>query len=286
MSFCGLKRERSREQSPPYRNGSTRGSSRSENSEMYSSTTPELERARSKVYYTPDTRPQIYYTKDDIPQVYNPKDLYATITPAIIADKFADLYNHEWTHAFAVLGRNKENSVVIKVLLQTVLFAYTACMEKAEDDLNDIQESFKKYLGVQALTDETLGRLKQERKLNRPNNFHNLTKKCEHQTYILMNNNEDFLCQEVRSFMEKAIELCWLMAIQDPPMFIDTNISYQGKPFDTKLFQPFIKQGQIIEYLVWPTLYLNEGGARLTKGVAKCTSLTSPALQRHFSASS
>ena len=88
---------------------------------MYVSTTSELDRARSKVYYTEDNRPQIYYTKDSTPQVYNPKNVFASMTPAIIADNFAEMYNNEWTRAFHVLSSSEQDSVVIRVLLQTVL---------------------------------------------------------------------------------------------------------------------------------------------------------------------
>ena len=66
------------------------------------------------------------------------------------------------------------------------------------------------------------------------------------------------------------MELCWLMAIQTPPVVIDDDVkAYEKQPFDERRFKPYTKKGQIIDYVVWPPLYI-PGGGMLGKGVAQC----------------
>ena len=71
-------------------------------------------------------------------------------------------------------------------------------------------------------------------------------------------------------YINKCVELCWLMAIQSPPVAIDDKYhEYKNTQFDERHFKLYTKKGQLIDYIVWPVLYI-PGGGILGKGVAQC----------------
>ena len=71
-----------------------------------------------------------------------------------------------------------------------------------------------------------------------------------------------------KTFVTKATELCWLMCIQDPPMFLCFS-GQKRKKFDDKLFRPYTETGKYTDFIVWPALLLYDGGSLLTRGVAQ-----------------
>ena len=76
--------------------------------------------------------------------------------------------------------------------------------------------------------------------------------------------------KNVTLYINKCVELCWLMAIQSPQVAIDENVQeYKGKQFDERRFKFYTKKGQLIDYIVWPMLFI-AGGGILGKGVAQC----------------
>ena len=67
-------------------------------------------------------------------------------------------------------------------------------------------------------------------------------------------------------FYKKCVELCWCMAIKDPPMYLDEDIP-PGTVMDKNTYREFTKSGEIVEYVVWPALRLHKDGPVLYKGV-------------------
>ncbi|MDP0563005.1 MAG: hypothetical protein QS721_12040 [Candidatus Endonucleobacter sp. (ex Gigantidas childressi)] len=67
---------------------------------------------------------------------------------------------------------------------------------------------------------------------------------------------------------DKALNTCMTgMLCQDPPMHI--KFPAIGGKLDTNITKVYTQSGNVIDYPVWPTLYLMESGALLTKGVAQ-----------------
>lgn len=62
--------------------------------------------------------------------------------------------------------------------------------------------------------------------------------------------------------------LCLFMVLQDPPVVLDFSCK-TGDPFNKDLFSPFISSGDVIDYLVWPVMFLSENGALMSKGIAQ-----------------
>ena len=77
-----------------------------------------------------------------------------------------------------------------------------------------------------------------------------------------------FNARKVPDFVKRCTEVCWIMALQDPPLdFKDDSAFYA--PFSKDEFKAYTKFGQYIDYIVWPPLLLHKGGPLLAKGVAQ-----------------
>lgn len=70
-------------------------------------------------------------------------------------------------------------------------------------------------------------------------------------------------------FVSESLRLCWLMAIQDPPVRIMDWKGLHGQPFNKNVFKHYTNTGTIVDYVVWPPLLLHEEGSLLGKGVAQ-----------------
>ncbi|KAL4230262.1 hypothetical protein ACF0H5_010648 [Mactra antiquata] len=69
-------------------------------------------------------------------------------------------------------------------------------------------------------------------------------------------------------YITKCVELCWYMRVQDPPVVLSWSTPID-KTFDTDMYRGYLKNGTHVEYVVWPAMYLCEGGPTLSKGVAQ-----------------
>lgn len=67
-------------------------------------------------------------------------------------------------------------------------------------------------------------------------------------------------------FVEKCSQLCWMMAIQDPPMYLDFGPK-KGSVIDKNVFRLYTKSGEKVDFLVWPAVFLHENGPIVQKGV-------------------
>ena len=69
-------------------------------------------------------------------------------------------------------------------------------------------------------------------------------------------------------YIKECIELCWLMAVQDPPLHMEWEYQ-EGDKFDPSKMRSYTHSGDLIDYVVWPMLYLYEDGPLLAKGVVQ-----------------
>jgi hypothetical protein len=86
----------------------------------------------------------------------------------------------------------------------------------------------------------------------------------------------------MKTFVNKSLELSWLMVVQDPPVFVDTNNERCDELYVNNELKAYTKSGTYIDFIVWPTLYLHKGGNILCKGIAQCktdTNCSNPRLQ-------
>jgi hypothetical protein len=71
--------------------------------------------------------------------------------------------------------------------------------------------------------------------------------------------NEDIL----RPYVEACVELCWYSVITCPPI----DYIFTAEKLDD--FRGYTKNGEEVDYVVWPAMYLHQFGPCLYKGVVQ-----------------
>lgn len=72
-------------------------------------------------------------------------------------------------------------------------------------------------------------------------------------------------CKRVMDFIKSCIRLCWYMNLQEPSVYMVTDVD----PNSLHMFRAYTRSGDVIDYVVWPSLLLKEDGPLLYKGVAQ-----------------
>ncbi|WAQ99593.1 hypothetical protein MAR_023966 [Mya arenaria] len=138
--------------------------------------------------------------------------------------------------------------------------------QKADADLNELNTVLKLFQMPEPST-----QLVKQMKDNRKKHYETAVK--EFRKELRPTIKKQFETKEQRKclkpFFEKCITICWLMAVQDPPVYVDKNIDKRGEILDTSIYRIYTISGKTIDYIVWPVLYLTEGGNILVKGVAQ-----------------
>ena len=57
--------------------------------------------------------------------------------------------------------------------------------------------------------------------------------------------------------------------MHENPVFIKFIKQSDMTEFDNDMFKPFEHAGKHLSYVLWPPLYLHEGGSLLSKGIAE-----------------
>ena len=73
-------------------------------------------------------------------------------------------------------------------------------------------------------------------------------------------------------YAAKCCELCLLMCVKDPPLYINFQTdatNYENVSFNNEQYKAYTKKGKHIQFLVWPCLFLEKNGAILAKGIAQ-----------------
>ncbi|XP_053406450.1 uncharacterized protein LOC123547839 [Mercenaria mercenaria] len=183
-----------------------------------------------------------------------------------VGEKFSELYSNEWSDAFEDLTEkcDRKESQAIQTLLDILLAIFKACRGNAEMHSHHLEEAILKFTGNKKLNKSLAASLKvykDERKRNYKSTVPCISTITEEVIPL-----EEERTYKMKIYVETAIEICWLMCIQDPPLSLYTKS--KGK-FDEGYFSPYTVSGRRVAYLVWPALLLHEGGPILQKGVAQ-----------------
>ncbi|KAK3577655.1 hypothetical protein CHS0354_018279 [Potamilus streckersoni] len=77
---------------------------------------------------------------------------------------------------------------------------------------------------------------------------------------------------DTSKYLASCIDFCWKMGVQEKPMHLDTLAEKEDgleRIFVQDKFKAYTKSGKRVAYLVWPALFVHEGGAMLAKGIAQ-----------------
>ncbi|KAL3879333.1 hypothetical protein ACJMK2_031633 [Sinanodonta woodiana] len=67
------------------------------------------------------------------------------------------------------------------------------------------------------------------------------------------------------------------MGVQERPMHVDADVETgdnSEKILDLNKFRPYTKSGKIVDFVVWPALFMHEGGPMLARGIAQACNET------------
>ncbi|XP_060569842.1 uncharacterized protein LOC132728252 isoform X1 [Ruditapes philippinarum] len=207
----------------------------------------------------------------------NIADLSNPYRPTKIAEQFSELYDNHWKDAFQTLkNKDQENTAY---LLKIIVDCFEICWKISKNHQRNLKsavccpgeniasgQASKQKRGktenpvfFSAVQSKTLSEL---RKQTADISVDGVISQIESAK------KEWFVSKALGSYTTRCIELCWLMHVQTPPVVIDT-CAKSGSNFDTSRYKQYTKAGKKIDFIVWPVLLLEEGGAVLCKGVAQ-----------------
>ncbi|KAL3878895.1 hypothetical protein ACJMK2_031223 [Sinanodonta woodiana] len=210
--------------------------------------------------------------------------------PVLLVDAFCDLYSNEWADCFETLKTSwKDQERAIYTLFRVVRHAYVFCYDVAQDQrhsvegiVNSLEETMfhptfthpvnrNKYKAASVMSERAVKARDIGRKLFREYRrllvketvpgVQDLFRKVK-QVEIF---ETGFVTSVIQTFIDKVVELMWLMVVQDPPMMV--YWLEDGRPHLPDYFNFFSKRGDTVKQTVWPAVFLYEDGALLSKGV-------------------
>ncbi|XP_052672944.1 golgin subfamily A member 6-like protein 22 isoform X2 [Crassostrea angulata] len=202
-------------------------------------------------------------------------DLSDTDRPTKLAEKFSELYDNAWTDAFEELDNTFHNEEeTIKVLLRIFQEAYKFCVETENNYETRIGQA------VFTLASKTVShQIKNEnveiKKVLADLRISLSPACCSVIEEMVLSKLPSILksidvaaCPLTKLYARQCASLSWKMRIRDPPLFVRFEFRC-GSTFNADVLKRYTKTGGYLDFLVWPTLYLQENGPVLAKGVAQ-----------------
>nr|XP_034300840.1 cingulin isoform X4 [Crassostrea gigas] len=81
-------------------------------------------------------------------------------------------------------------------------------------------------------------------------------------------NGQKEVLECTKPFLLKCVHICWLMVGQDPPVFLRFSDKCKDK-FNKDIYREYTASGKMLDFVVWPAIFLHENGPLLKKGVAQ-----------------
>ncbi|XP_061184511.1 reticulocyte-binding protein homolog 2a-like [Saccostrea echinata] len=194
-------------------------------------------------------------------------DLSDENRPNKLAEKFSELYDNEWTEVFEALElENFEEEKIIEMLLELLKEIYNSCLRIARNQRESLIEAIakpsKSEVQLEASPEGMLSKVIDLQKQTAAVAFSDVKKTIFH-----MKTMSQFTDHKVKQkYMERCVQLCWMMSIQDPPMMLDFGPA-QDEEVDKNIFRMYTKQGDRVDFIVWPAVFLHENGPLVQKGV-------------------
>ncbi|XP_062594017.1 myosin heavy chain, clone 203-like [Saccostrea cucullata] len=208
-------------------------------------------------------------------------DLSDPNRPLKLAEKVSELYDNEWTNAMENLESkmNIREEKGITILLKIIRNVFDACADFGDSHLQSfpdmlilpapfIHSEEERMVDVKEIPSEMLKPMKDFRKSHAKHAINYLQKFFfteEGKSKLKIKKKVFKTCEE---YINKCIELCWMMRIQDPPIYMETEYP-TNSDFDSNKMRSYTKAGKFIHFVVWPTFFLHKDGPLLAKGVVQ-----------------
>lgn len=200
----------------------------------------------------------------------NFSDLSDPYRPTKLSEMFSELYDNQWTDAMEILEADRQEKRAVETLLNILMKCFELCQESSESQLSSLRDaccgSLKKDKDnlVKSATKKA-NEMRREMAtwtINGSSIYHALWEKLE----------ESFGKDDVEKcklYIQKCVQCCWLMCVQDPALQL--TVWTIGTKMDGYNMKSFTKNGQYVDFSVWPALYLHKNGPLLSKGIVQGT---------------
>nr|XP_011438879.2 uncharacterized protein LOC105336323 isoform X1 [Crassostrea gigas] len=189
-------------------------------------------------------------------------DLSDPNRPLKLNEKISELYDNEWTDAIENLETDQSEQTAIAILLNIVMRCFRMCQNYAKYQLTTITKALmldEKVSTSVAKCAKDAQKTSSEVVINE-SSLHTIVWKDMESTFGKM-------ATKCEPLINKCVQYCWLMCIQDPPMcLVDFG---RGLEFNSNEMRSFTKSGKFVDFVVWPALYLHEDGPLLSKAVVQ-----------------
>ncbi|KAK3100359.1 hypothetical protein FSP39_018692 [Pinctada imbricata] len=200
-----------------------------------------------------------------------------------LAKQFEEVYSYEWKTAWREMNRwlKDKQAEITYNLLRVVRFAYEFCRKAAAEQILDltkksvqplIQPIRLPYMESQPsieqraiLSSTGVKYAKRYRREVAAVSLPQLSQKFKEQVIRPdFGWDPDKLPPYLSDYIDKVVEVLWLMSVQDPPMFIDWPID--GSTLDSDKYKVYSGDGSRVQQCVWPCVYVSGNGPLLSKG--------------------
>lgn len=194
-------------------------------------------------------------------------DLSDENRPNKLAEKFSELYDNEWTEFYETLDGTGEEAELIGQIVSLLQDAFTTCSSLAERQRQVLTNAIEHPANLELdktvnYPDDVLSKVIDFQKRTATLAFQDVEKIILEKSPRLKDNDSEAECH----FIKRCSQLCWMMAIQDPPMYLDFGPE-KGSVIDKNVFRLYTKSGENVDFLVWPAVFLHKNGPIVQKGV-------------------
>ncbi|XP_052722354.1 uncharacterized protein LOC128193129 isoform X1 [Crassostrea angulata] len=194
-------------------------------------------------------------------------DLSDENRPNKLAEKFSELYDNEWTEFYENMEGTGTEEEIIGQIVQLLKDAFDICNKLAQNQRQVLTTAIAypanpKPQKTDNPPEGVVSKVIDFQKRTASLAFQDVEKIILEESTHLKNNSSKAKGQ----FVEKCSQLCWMMAIQDPPMFLNFG-PQKDSVIDKNVFRLYTKTGEKVDFLVWPAVFLHEDGPIVQKGV-------------------
>ncbi|CAC5361577.1 unnamed protein product [Mytilus coruscus] len=199
------------------------------------------------------------------------------VMPKQIIEMFGKLYEEEWRQTLdqlSITGRWQAH-IVIKHLFLVKQNCFKTCQKILDNQTKDLMSALFVDVENSQRHKAEMKQVGEFRKSTSTMCAVNLRKmiveKPEFQANLLKWDQKDYdLLSEILNtpYFNRCVYLSWLMVVQNPPMYIEEG-PVRRSYINRDVYQEFTKRGSIIDYCVWPALYVEKGGPLGTKGIVQ-----------------
>lgn len=215
----------------------------------------------------------------------NIADLSDPNRPTRLCEKFNCVYDNEWTEAFEELQETGEkDEAILKTLMEIIINAVSFCKDVKDQQLQQLMEGMHFCMVHVNWTnkDEDV-RVDKKSTSHDPKCFASISRNARDFQKASAKASVPSLCvmfketyikgackleyrklTNLEHYVDKVVELVWLMVVQDPPMSICWQ--KEGEQMDKKTYKYYEKRGEVVRLTVWPAVLLYENGPLVSKG--------------------